>query len=288
LWPWNDVGPVEFLLPFAGFALTLLTVSVVDGLRRRSGGGQDGLASMKHQQRQIVHDADGWTAERRGTSVLAVEPRVHLVEVVLVSVVVIALLGLCRQASKHWVRLLGPLVLVAGSVIPTFVGRRDLADLGLRLGRVRQGIVLLLGGGVCMLILGLAGLALFKHLSMQPPLAVSVPKEQWPLWVLFQLGCVAFPEELFFRGYFLSNSLHWLRTAVGLNSLAGAVVGVVLSAGFFAISHVFILGNSASVLTFFPALIFAGLFVKTNSLVPSILLHAAANVGYGIMIGLVT
>jgi len=179
-------------------------------------------------------------------------------------------------------------VLIAGSVLPTLVRGRDLADLGLRLARVRQQIVLLFAGGACMLVLGLIGVALFRHLSIQAPLAASIPKEHWPSWVLFQLVYVAFPEELFFRGYLLSNSVYLFTTVVRMNSLAATVVSVVLSAGVFALSHVLILGNPASILTFFPALIFAWLFIRIGSLIPSIVLHAAANIGYAMMIGLAT
>jgi membrane protease YdiL (CAAX protease family) len=205
-----------------------------------------------------------------------------------VSIAVMALLGLCRWASEQWAWWLGPLVLIAGAVLPTLARRRALAGLGLRLGRVGQGIVPLCAGGACMLVLGLIGVTLFKHLSMQPPLVASVPKERWPWWVLFQFVYVAFPEELFFRGYFLSNSLSLLRTAGRMGDSAAGVMSVVLSAGVFALSHVVVLGNPAAVLTFFPGLIFGWLFVKVGSLAPSIVLHGAANIGYAMMAGVVT
>jgi membrane protease YdiL (CAAX protease family) len=60
---------------------------------------------------------------------------------------------------------------------------------------------------------------------------------------------------------------------------------ILLSAGVFALSHMLILGNAASLLTFFPGLIFGWLFVKIGSLVPAILMHGVANIGYAMMTG---
>ena len=39
--PWNNAGPVEFLLPFAALVLALLAYSIVGGLRRRSEGTRE-------------------------------------------------------------------------------------------------------------------------------------------------------------------------------------------------------------------------------------------------------
>lgn len=242
---------------------------------------------VEHQQ-QEVRDADRCAADCLGASFPGTGPHICPLEVVLVSIAVVALLGLCGRVSGHWAWSLGPLVLIVGAVLPTLARGRDLAGLGLRLGRVRQGIVLLFASGVCMLVLGFGSVALFKHLSIQPPLAASIPKERWPLWVLFQFAYVAFPEELFFRGYLLSNSLCLLKTAMKRGSSTAGVVSVVLSAGLFALSHVLILGNPASVLTFFPGLIFSWLFIRMGSLIPSILLHGVANVGYAMMTGAAT
>ncbi len=61
-----------------------------------------------------------------------------------------------------------------------------------------------------------------------------------------------------------------------------------LAAGVFALCHVLVLGDAVSALTFFPGLIFGWLFLRMGSLIPSILLHAAANIGYAMLAGLAT
>jgi hypothetical protein len=40
------------------------------------------------------------------------------------------------------------------------------------------------------------------------------------------------------------------------------------------------LGETASLLTFFPGFVFAWLFLRRRSLLPPVLLHGAANIGY--------
>jgi membrane protease YdiL (CAAX protease family) len=176
-------------------------------------------------------------------------------------------------------------VLVTGALLPTLIWGRDLAGLGLRWGQVRQGLVLLSLGGACLLVVGLLCVALLRQVSIQPPLVPSVPKERWLQWVLFQFAYAAFPEELFFRGYVLSGSLCLLKGTRRMNASVAELVAILLSAGVFALSHTLILGNAASLLTFFPGLIFGWLFVKIGSLVPAVLMHGGANIGYAIMTG---
>lgn len=184
-------------------------------------------------------------------------------ELTFVSIAVMAVLGVCRHAGGYWAWSLVPPVLAAAAVLPTLVGGRDVAGLGLRVRplaarskcEIRNSIAVSAGA---MLVLGFVSLALFKYMATHPPLAASIPKERWPSWVLFQFVCVAFPEELFFRGYFLSNSLYLLKTAARMNSSAAGPVSVVLSAGVFALAHLLVLGGPISALTFFPGLFLAG------------------------------
>lgn len=193
------------------------------------------------------------------------------------------LLGVCRRAGGLWVRSLGPVVLIAGAVLPTLVHGRNAGALGLQWGRIRLEIVTLVVCGVGLLVLGFAGVVLFSRLSLQPPLAASLPKEQWPLWIVFQFFCVAFPEEVFFRGYVLSNGLSLLRTWPRIRTSTAGVLAVVLSAGIFGLAHVTILASPAAAFSVLPALIFGWAFVKVDSLIPSIFLHGAANIGYAMI-----
>jgi membrane protease YdiL (CAAX protease family) len=146
--------------------------------------------------------------------------------------------------------------------------------------------MLLLGvSGVGMLVFGAIGIGLLGCLSIKPPLCGVVPRGQWSTWILFQFGLVALPEEIFFRGYFLTNCLKLLRVVATSHSWVVEFVGVGLSAGVFAVAHVVVLGSAAAALTFFPGLVFAWLFVRSGSLLPPALLHGAANVGYMLVLG---
>jgi membrane protease YdiL (CAAX protease family) len=141
--------------------------------------------------------------------------------------------------------------------------------------------MLLLGlCSVCMLVCGGIGIGVLDHLSIKLPSSGAVPRGQGPLWALLQFGFVALPEELFFRGYFLTNCLKLLRAAGKSHSPILDLAGVCLSAGVFAVAHVLTLGSVASLLTFFPALVFAWLFLRCGSLLPPVLLHGLANIGY--------
>jgi len=143
----------------------------------------------------------------------------------------------------------------------------------------------MLGGAViCLFIMTFWGVVLAKHLSVVPPLAVTLPQEQWFSWVLFQFVYVALPEELFFRGYFLSRSIRVLRMSPKSDARTAQFIGAISSAAFFAISHMLLWGNMAGLLTFIPGLLFAWLFVRMRSLFPPALMHGAANVAYALSI----
>ncbi len=240
---------------------------------------------MRAEQQRIRH-ADRYGVDCLPASFTGLGLFARPLEIVLVSIGVVALLRLCHWASGHWVSSLSPFALVMGAVLPTLARGGDLSGLGLHLGRIRRGILLLGASGVCMLVLGFIGLVVLRYLTVEPPLMASIPKERWPLWVLFQFVCVAFPEELFFRGYFLSNSLYLFKTNVKMDASTAGLLSVVLSAGVFALSHVLVLGDPVSALTFFPGLIFGWLFVRMGTLTPSILLHGTANVSYVMMGGM--
>jgi len=201
-----------------------------------------------------------------------------------VTIVVIGLLAVLHGAGANRLWFLGPTVLVLGALVPTLVGGRSSGELGLRMGRTRQSGRLFVLSCFVLLALGLAGVALLRRMPGDCPLGVSVPKEKWIWWVMFQFAYVALPEELFFRGFFLSHVRRLLRIANDADSPVIEVVGVALSAGVFALSHMLVLRNVVSVLTFFPGLIFAWLFVRSKSLIGPVLLHGAANVGYALMV----
>lgn len=87
---------------------------------------------------------------------------------------------------------------------------------------------------------------------------------------LFQLLGVAFPEEVFFRGF--------LQEAFG-NNLRGAVVVSILFAGAH-LPGLFFYGDLHAILTFFPSIIMGLLYVRTSNVVPSTIFHFFSNIIY--------
>jgi len=102
------------------------------------------------------------------------------------------------------------------------------------------------------------------------------PAQQLTAWVLLlQLLAVAFPEEVFFRGF--------LQEALG-NTFSA----VIISSGLFAIAHLplFIFhGDIYSLMTFFPSLVMGLLYQRTSNILPGVVFHFFANVlFFGFMI----
>lgn len=175
-------------------------------------------------------------------------------------------------------------MLIGGALLPTLVGGRGSASLGLRLGPVGRTLRVLPVSGVALLGLGGGGILLFRALGCHPPLGASRPQEDWALWVIFQFAYAAFPEELFFRGYLVGHISHLVKTVWTKPPGRANCAAIVLSAGVFGLSHVLVFGSPGAFLTFFPGLIFGWVFVKTGSLAGPIFLHGAANIGYGWML----
>ena len=234
---------------------------------------------MNSEDRQMCGPHCRASALRRGSYVFVPLERVF------VSAVVVALLGVCRRVGGSGTWFLGPFILTVGAMLPTLLHRDGrLSDLGFQVGRTRRDVWLLVMTCAGMLALGFAGVFVLKHLSIEPPARISIPTEGLPLWILFQFMYVALPEELFFRGYILSNGMKLRQEAAASASSLWIWANQVFSAGLFALSHVLVSGEAASSLTFLPGLIFAWIYVRVGSLVPLVLLHGAANIGYALVL----
>ncbi len=88
--------------------------------------------------------------------------------------------------------------------------------------------------------------------------------------ILFQFVGVAFPEEVFFRGY-IQESLKRNLKAVLITSLL------------FSLSHfpkAMFSNDCFSLLSFFPSLIMGWLYLKTGNILPGIIFHFFANLIY--------
>jgi len=115
------------------------------------------------------------------------------------------------------------------------------------------------------------------------PQGLYVPAEWVQYWglgfveaVAVGLFAIALPEEVFHRGYLMSAlEQRWppTRTVFGVPFGWAAL----LSSALFALGHLVTMPNTARLATFFPALVFAWLWRRSDSLWAPALFHVAAN-----------
>ena len=99
----------------------------------------------------------------------------------------------------------------------------------------------------------------------------------WWLFVLVQLGLVALPEEVLYRGYVQTrlNAVWKPRWR-----LLGATIGpsLFVTSALFAVGHLAITPGPFRLLVFFPSLLFGWLRERTGTIVAGVVFHAACNV----------
>jgi len=217
---------------------------------------------------------------KRGDNVI-IASLLLLMEIVGVTVVTILLIKLLRNSFNgrgDW--FLAPFLLIVAAVVPTLLRKRSFAEIGLRVGRL--GLILRVLCATCVIVFPLlfAGILLLKHFEVPLPLCPVIPEKRWFSWLAYQFMYVAVAEEMFFRGYFQSNVLRLLTMSVQKNRAFLELIGIIVSATVFAISHSVLLGSVMPIITFFPGLIFGWLLVKTKSLLAPVLFHGSANVCY--------
>jgi membrane protease YdiL (CAAX protease family) len=164
-------------------------------------------------------------------------------------------------------------------------------DYGLRLAPLGRG--LLLGAGAMALFLPLYAVGFYLWFKLgcgRWPLAMAINcarvahptwglPPDWALVALGQLLVVAIPEELFFRGYLMTRLEEALPGGRRLR-LWGVDFGrgTLLGCALFALGHLAVTFEPATLATFVPALAFSWLFGRTRSVVAGALFHAACNV----------
>jgi len=158
--------------------------------------------------------------------------------------------------------------------------KRSVAEIGLRIGRL--GLTLRVLCTTCVIVFPLlfVGVFVLKKFEVQLPLCPVIPEKGWISWLVYQFMYVAVAEEMFFRGYLQSNVLCLLTMSIQKSRDFLELIGIIVSAMAFAISHSVLLGNIMPIITFFPGLIFGWLLVKTKSLLAPIIFHGLANVYY--------
>ena len=204
-----------------------------------------------------------------------------LIEMVCVTIVTIWLIKLLRNSfNSRGAWFLAPFLFIVAAVVPTRLRKRSFAEIGLRIGRL--GLILRVLCAACVIAFPLlfAGVFLLKHFEVQLPLCPVIPEKRWFSWLAYQFMYVAVAEEMFFRGYFQSNVLRLLTMSVQKKRAFLELIGIIVSATVFAISHSVLLGSVMPIITFFPGLIFGWLLVKTKSLLAPVLFHGSANVCY--------
>lgn len=193
-------------------------------------------------------------------------------------------IGRSQTLEVGW--LLTPLVLILGGLVPTAVRRRGFAAFGLTRARIGASLAFL--GWTCAALfpLAFAGLWVLKSFDIGLPAAAALPQGiGWIGWLFYQFMYVALSEEVFFRGYVLSNVLSLAEPLVGGRRQASEWASIALSAVCFAVAHVVVQGQVVFLMTFLPGLVLGWLYFRTKSLLAPILFHGLANVCYALMGG---
>lgn len=223
----------------------------------------------------------------------------HALLVFLATWVLVAFLVQLRITIPMVGHLGSALVALAFLYIPSGVARlrgEDLLDYGFTSEPVTKGLAT---AGLAMLLvfpLFVVGYLAFHEVACTSALAPLVPAGLCnryvgiehlhtplaaPLSLLeysaVQLVVVALPEELFFRGmmlHLLTRRFPPRRTAFGV----GFGWAVVLTSLAFALVHLPKGGDPRALATFFPALLFAWLRLRTGSLLAPTIVHATSNI----------
>jgi len=203
-----------------------------------------------------------------------------LLETIAVTVAALAIIRFLHASLVGISWLLIPCTLVAAAMAPTWAAARDFPRVGLHADPIRRAVRTVALASLCVLPPVYLGLWLLTAFGLPMPLCpVLPPRQGQAAWLLYQFLYVAAAEEVFFRGYLLTNATRVL----GTDRASHTWIAIAISAACFALAHVVVQGQIASALTFLPGLLLGWLFVRTRCLLAPILFHGLANVSYGIM-----
>ncbi len=101
------------------------------------------------------------------------------------------------------------------------------------------------------------------------------------LWLLqllaIQLLLVAFPEELFYRGYLLNRMEKIFPQQFSIFGIP-LTIGNIITSALFALTHLLIGFNPQRLGVFFPSLIFGIIKSRSGTLLGAVVFHASANI----------
>jgi membrane protease YdiL (CAAX protease family) len=208
------------------------------------------------------------------------------VAVTILTVAAVKWLLVQNIVDRQW--LLIPAVLAFAGTIPGWLLRRDFPPLGLQADSIRHSLLLVAWVCGCTFPLMVAGLWWARQMHWPIPLAPTIhDRPDWLAWLLYQFLYVAVAEEVFFRGYVQNNVMRWCRRMPWRES-ARWLVALGVSAGCFAVAHAVVQGHALPLLTFFPGLLMAWMFLRSGCLLAPILFHGLANVAYGLTLSLLS
>ena len=182
-------------------------------------------------------------------------------------------------SSTRW--FVTPGILVSAALIPTIIKKNRLSEIGLSFGQTKHSLVVL--GWICLVVFPamFCGLWLLKSCGLNLPLRPVLPRNQeWVSWIFYQFMYIAVAEEVFFRGYVQSNIVRLVNTMMSKRPALQHWVSIVISAACFAAAHMIVQGQIISVLTFLPGLVLGWLFIRTKSLLASILFRLLVSGSY--------
>jgi membrane protease YdiL (CAAX protease family) len=207
--------------------------------------------------------------------------------VVVVAIVTVRLVSVLPALDLKW--FLVPCLLVVAALLPAWLGNREFPPIWS--SRTDAAASLKTVSLTCLWTIPpvFLGLGLMTQMHLPIPLRPTVAgPDAWLTWLVYQFLYVAVAEEMFFRGYLQVNLTALLGDMTLRSRPIGPYMAIIASAGAFAVAHVVVQGQAASMFTFFPGLILAWLFQRTRSLLAPILFHGLANVSYGVIAMILT
>lgn len=206
--------------------------------------------------------------------------RTALLEVTAAFIVAIGLLKLLDSSRgvpliSDYFAVFVPAVFIYTPIAVLYLRRASFDGMGFGLERPGRAALYALGATAIVLPLFVLGFKLYSRVLFDATLRFRVPQDAGEVF-LYQLLCVALPEEFFYRGYVQSrlhqafpHSPHWL--------------GCVFSVGFlyanflFALGHPLINFDLTRFATFVPGLMFAWLRERTGSVYAGAFFHTMCN-----------
>jgi membrane protease YdiL (CAAX protease family) len=197
------------------------------------------------------------------------------------AITAIRLLNTQHALDLEW--LTTPCLLVIAALLPAWLRKEEFPCLGFDREHLVPALVVLCRTCICIFPAIILGLWSMTRMHLQIPLRPAVDGDGWVPWLIYQFMYVAVAEEVFFRGYLQTNVMRLIGSGQQQSRRMKIGIGIVVSAGCFAVAHFFVQGQVAALLTFLPGLLLGWLFVRTHCLLAPILFHGIANVSYGVI-----